>query len=165
MRKILSVLGIIIALVGCKTDSDSPNLRTEMVFSKANGEVTQEFEYGETIYFEVYIINQDELNTAVLTYGECEVFNMAIISGNQIVWTENDRGIGCTADMKELIIYPQERLRVYEGKVDYFDDETISNIDLHLEPNTYHVEIELIGDNGGFSTKDITVLPALETAQ
>ena len=159
MKKIAFLIVLLTTLVGCKDESDSFNLRTEMVFSKANGEVTQEFEYGETIYFEVYVINQNKLETAVIKYGQCDVFNMAILYENEILWTENDRGIGCSADLKELIIYPQERLKVYEGKVDYFDDETVSNIDLHLEPNTYHVEIELIGDNGGFSTKNITVLP------
>lgn len=163
MKKILILTILFMALTGCKSDSDSLNLRTEMVFSKADGEVTQEFEYGETIYFDVYIINQDKLNTAVMTYGDCEGFDMAIIIGNELVWTEEDRGIGCSADLKELIIYPQERLRVYEGKVDYFDEESSTVVDLDLQPNTYNVEIELVEDYGGFSTKDITVLEPMTT--
>lgn len=159
MKKITLLIVLLTTLVGCKDESDSFNLRTEMVFSKANGEVTQEFEYGETIYFEVYIINQDKLNTAVMSYGDCEGFDMAIINGNQLVWTEADRGIGCSADLKERIIYPQERLKVYQGKLDYFDEETSSVVDLDLQPDTYIVEIELVDDYGGFSTKDLTVLP------
>ncbi|HEY9030155.1 MAG TPA: hypothetical protein VIM93_02235 [Kangiella sp.] len=165
MKKIAILTILFVALTSCKSDSDSPNLRTEMVFSKADGEVTQEFEYGETIYFEVYVINQNKLNTAVMTYGDCEGVNMSIIYGNEIVWTEEDRGIGCGAVIRELIIYPQERFKIYEGKIDYFDEETMTVVDFLLQPNTYHVEVELVDDYGGFSTKDLTILPPPETAQ
>lgn len=160
MKKIFSVLGIIIALVGCKSDSDAPNLRTEMVFSKANGEVSQEFEYGEIIHLEAYIINQNKLETAVITYSSCEPYDIALKNQNEeILWTERDLGYGCSATSFETIVYPQERLKVFDRKLEYWEDSSRSMQDLILNPGTYHVEIELIEGYGGFSTKDITVLP------
>lgn len=160
MKKILIGTILIAALTGCKSDSDSPDLRTEMVFSKANGEMTQEFEYGETIYAEVYIINQDKLETAVMTYWDCEPFDMAVKDENEeTLWTERDLAYGCSATEHETIIYPQERLKVFESKLEYLDESSQSMQDLILEPGAYHVDIELVEDYSGFSTKDLTILP------
>lgn len=172
---IAAMLGIlIISLVGCKNDNGEHNLKAKIEIRKFDssqvddsledglGEISNTFQEKEELAFYLSLTNSG-VETRQISWVECHFSVVQLYnSDNELVFHSQVRPVGCSANVKERIVYSGESLK----EVIDWDQElyTYSNVDgliqtgEYLTPGEYKVVSYVSVDVGPFGDgSEITI--------